>query len=144
MSLGFIQKRNEFRRAVAAGSYHCFFNLFSVIIVFPLEYYFAFLSSKSLRMANRFFNTSTGEMVYNVKEPWSGFSPIVNFLTENISGGILLISSFALLVISILFFRRQITGLLKARSPETFSSESIAFPGLKSSFYIALGDMKYA
>ncbi|MEO5601788.1 MAG: Na/Pi symporter [Cyclobacteriaceae bacterium] len=71
-------------------------------------------------MANRFFNTSTGEVVYNVKEPWSGFSPIINFLTGNISGGILLISSFALLFISILFFRRQITGLLKARSPETF------------------------
>jgi sodium-dependent phosphate cotransporter len=43
VSLGFITKKKEFRRAVAAGTYHDFFNILTTVILFPLEYYFGFL-----------------------------------------------------------------------------------------------------
>jgi solute carrier family 34 (sodium-dependent phosphate cotransporter) len=39
VSLGFISKKKEFRRAVAAGTYHDFFNILTTIALFPLEYY---------------------------------------------------------------------------------------------------------
>jgi sodium-dependent phosphate cotransporter len=55
VSLGFINKRNEFRRAVAAGTYHDFFNILTVIILFPLEYYYGFLSTLSGSISNLFF-----------------------------------------------------------------------------------------
>ena len=47
VSLGFLPKKKEFRRAVAAGTYHDFFNILTATILFPLEYYFQFLSNIS-------------------------------------------------------------------------------------------------
>ena len=55
VSLGFISKKKEFRRAVAAGTYHDFFNILTAAILFPLEYYYGFLSSISVWIADLFF-----------------------------------------------------------------------------------------
>jgi len=44
VSLGFITKRNQFRKAISAGTIHDFFNIITVLIVFPLEYYYGTLS----------------------------------------------------------------------------------------------------
>jgi len=62
VSLGFINKKKEFRRAVAAGTYHDFFNILTVIVLFPLEYYYEFLSTVSSNIANYFFTTSAGQV----------------------------------------------------------------------------------
>src|SRR5882757_8823707 len=62
VSLGFISKKKEFRRAVAAGTYHNFFNLLTVVILFPLEYYFHFLSHLSQEIANAFFKQPVGSI----------------------------------------------------------------------------------
>lgn len=45
VSLGFITNRNEFRKAISAGTAHDFFNIFTVVLLFPLEYYYGILSS---------------------------------------------------------------------------------------------------
>lgn len=123
VSLGFINKRKEFRRAVSAGTYHCFFNLLTVFILFPLEYYYGFLSSLSASIASYFFTSSSSVVVSNdTAHLWSVFDPIINFLVSNIPWGFLLIVlSFALLFGSILVFRKLISDLLKAKSPEVFS-----------------------
>src|SRR6478752_6473352 len=60
VSLGFITKKKEFRRAVAAGTYHDFFNILTVIILFPLEYYYGFLSKSADFIATTFFNEPIG------------------------------------------------------------------------------------
>lgn len=122
VSLGFIRKKKEFRRAVAAGSYHCFFNLLTVIILFPLEYNYGFLSSLSENAAQYFVTpgaeSSHGQTAFLI----SPFNGIVNFLVSLIPSGIILILlSFVLLFSSILFFRKLISDLLKASSPENFS-----------------------
>jgi solute carrier family 34 (sodium-dependent phosphate cotransporter) len=39
VSLGFINRKKEFKRAVAAGTYTAFFNILTVIVLFPLEYH---------------------------------------------------------------------------------------------------------
>lgn len=44
VSLGFITKKKEFRRAIAAGTLHDFFNILTVFVMFPLEYQFGILS----------------------------------------------------------------------------------------------------
>ena len=38
VSLGFINRKKEFRRAVAAGTYHDFFNILTALLLFPLQY----------------------------------------------------------------------------------------------------------
>jgi len=122
VSLGFINKKKEFRRAVAAGTYHDFFNILTVLILFPLEYYYGFLSTLSVWITENFFTIS------KVKDPgvytpsWHGFTPIINFLIDTIPGGFLLaLFSFVLLFSSIVIFRKLISGLLLAGSPQKFS-----------------------
>ena len=122
VSLGFINKKKEFRRAVAAGTYHDFFNILTVIILFPLEYYYGFLSTVSSSISNLFFTPSPEQVENRVSHFWFGFSPITNFLIAEIpSPFFLTTAAVALLFASILIFRRLISDLLKAKSPEVFS-----------------------
>lgn len=122
VSLGFINKKKEFKRAVAAGTYHCFFNLLTVIILFPLELNYGFLSTASAWIGKTFLPTFDRSMTVTTGVAWTPFSFITDFLVTNISNGIVLaILSFVLLVVSILIFRKLISNLLKAQSPEAFS-----------------------
>lgn len=123
VSLGFINKRKEFRRAVAAGTYHDFFNILTAVILFPLEYYYGFLSSISQKIASYFFTPSLEHVENKVSHFWTGFDPIIDFLLEYISNGfVLTIFSFALLFLSIILFRKLISNLLLVKSPERFST----------------------
>ncbi len=122
VSLGFINKKKEFRRAVAAGTYHDMFNILTVIILFPLEYYFGLLSNFALYITENFLTISKPVSSAATKPIWSGFTPVIDFLINLIPGGFLLaIISFALLFGSILLFRRIISGLLLANQPQNFS-----------------------
>ena len=85
VSMSYISKQKEFRRAVAAGTSHDFFNILSVLLLFPLEMKYHFLerisasisssmhissssglgSSGGFRMTS-FFETSTDWLVTNL------------------------------------------------------------------------------
>ena len=122
VSLGFINKKKEFRRAVAAGTYHDFFNILTVIILFPLEYYYGFLSLLSGSISNLFFTPSLEAPENRVTHFWFGFSSVINFLITKIPSPFFLAAlALALLFASILIFRKLISDLLKAKSPEVFS-----------------------
>jgi solute carrier family 34 (sodium-dependent phosphate cotransporter) len=122
VSLGFINKKKEFRRAVAAGTYHDFFNILTVIILFPLEYSYGFLSSTAQAIAGLFFTTSSTIVEGPVPHFWLGFDPVIRFLMDAIpSPFFLTLLSLVLLFASILIFRKLISNLLKARFPEAFS-----------------------
>ncbi len=132
VSLGFITKKNEFRRAVAAGTYHDFFNILTVVILFPLEYYFGFLSSLSSAIASLLFNQPIGPSKSNFSLSGSGFNPLIDFLVNSIGNGFLLaLLSFALLFGSILFFRKVLTNLLGIGSQDRFQQFFFQHP-LKS------------
>lgn len=123
VSLGFINKKKEFRRAAAAGTYDGFFNILIVVILFPLEYYYGFLSGISQWIATYFFHTASATPGANsFSQKWYMFGPVVEWLGRTISSGFLLAAlSFILLFTSILVFRKLISGLLLASSPERFS-----------------------
>ena len=48
ISLGHIGKRREYRKAIAAATVHDFFNIITVLILLPLEYFFGVLSTTSI------------------------------------------------------------------------------------------------
>lgn len=122
VSLGFINKRKEFRRAIAAGTYHDFFNILTVSILFPLEYYNGILSNLAGWIAENFFTISSTTPSGSFSPTFRGFSPVIEFLVNTIPSGFLLaLLSVALLFVSILLFRKLISGLLMASSPEKFS-----------------------
>jgi sodium-dependent phosphate cotransporter len=122
VSLGFINKKKEFKRAVAAGTYHDFFNILTVLILFPLEYHYGFLSDLSQWITGLFFASHAPASERDVPDFWFGFSPLINILVNAVPNAFLLcLVALALLFSSILIFRKLISDLLKAKSPEVFS-----------------------
>lgn len=69
VSLSYIMNRREFKRALSAGMLHDIFNIFTVIILLPLEVYFGFLSKISIAIAHLFVPdesySGSGPIVYN-------------------------------------------------------------------------------
>jgi sodium-dependent phosphate cotransporter len=122
VSLGFISKKNEFRRAVAAGTYHDFFNILTVIILFPLEYHYEFLSSSAQAISGLFYTSSGTPTASSSPHFWLDFSPIIDFVIRIFPSPFFLVTlALVLLFSSILLFRRLISNLLNARLPEAFS-----------------------
>jgi sodium-dependent phosphate cotransporter len=120
VSLSFITKRKEFRRAVAAGTYHDFFNILTVLILFPLEYYFGFLSELA-RSLSKIFAQPNGPLVTDFTMLGGLFSPLIHFLKGIINNGFVLgVIAIALLFGSILFFRKIITNIMGFGTPERF------------------------
>lgn len=52
VSFGHIGKKNEYKRAIAAATVHDFFNILVTLVIFPLEYFFGFLSKLSSGVAS--------------------------------------------------------------------------------------------
>jgi sodium-dependent phosphate cotransporter len=116
VALGFMGKRKEFRRAVAAGTYHDFFNILTAVLLFPLEYYYGFLSGIS-QSISAFFFTPSETPVENIVSHFSfGFGIIITWMIEVIPIAILIIISFVLLFSSILLFRKFIANWMAVRS----------------------------
>ncbi|RAW03380.1 Na/Pi symporter [Pseudochryseolinea flava] len=121
VSLGFIPKKKEFKRATAAGAYHVFFNLLTTVILFPLEYSYGFFSKLSSQVSAYFMKapffvrgTSTKSLTF--------LDHFVDFLLTILPNPFV-ISGLALILLfaSILLFRKLISDLVKAKSPETFA-----------------------
>ncbi|MCE7055399.1 Na/Pi symporter [Algoriphagus sp. AGSA1] len=67
VSLSYIMNRKQFRRALSAGMLHDIFNIFTVVLLLPMEVYFGFLSKISISIAHLFVpnESYTGPIVYN-------------------------------------------------------------------------------
>jgi solute carrier family 34 (sodium-dependent phosphate cotransporter) len=69
VSFTFIMKKNEFKKALSAGILHDFFNILTVLVLLPLEFYFGFLSRTAGYLTRSFFAKGAadgGEYIYNV------------------------------------------------------------------------------
>lgn len=121
VSLGFIARKKEFIRAVSAGTYHDFFNILTVLILFPFEYYYGFLSGLSHYIASTFFHEPIGPVTGDFSLLGLGFNPVIQFFVLLINNGLILtLLSFGLLFGSILFFRKMITNMLGFGVPHRF------------------------
>ncbi|MGC4021945.1 MAG: Na/Pi symporter [Cyclobacteriaceae bacterium] len=121
VSLSFINHKKEFRRAVAAGTYHDFFNILTTIILFPLEYNFHILSDLAQHIATNFFHEPPKQEIGNLSLLGPGLSGPAHFISEKISNGYVLVAlSIATLFGSILFFRKVISNTLGLGSQSRF------------------------
>ncbi len=69
VAFSFIMKRNVFKKALAAGVLHDIFNILTVMVLFPLEVYFGFLSESASYLTATFFDLGddfNGNYSYNV------------------------------------------------------------------------------
>ena len=101
VALGFVTDRNEFRKAISAGSIHDFYNIIIVVLLFPLEYNYGFLSKSAIQLTAFFGGVSNGIQDFSSDIGYSystltGF--VINLMPRNILTPIL---SLVLLFISI-------------------------------------------
>lgn len=127
VSVSHVSQRKEFRKAIAAGTLHDFFNIFTALVLFPLEYYFKLLSSLAKFLSRAIQGDSTG-VIHSIPNPLSRlFSPLTDFL-HNVFGGnhiITLILAAIILFITI----RSIALLLKSKWDENLKT------GLEKNFF---------
>ena len=64
VSIGHIQRGNEFKRAFQAATVHDFFNVLAVLIIFPLEYFFGILEKSASWLGIMLFGTLSTEEVF--------------------------------------------------------------------------------
>ena len=64
VSIGYIGKGNEFRRAFAASTVHDFFNMMSVMILFPLEIMFGFLEKLATGLGTMLFGVLSTDQAF--------------------------------------------------------------------------------
>lgn len=108
VSLGFITKPRQFKRAVAAGTLHDFYNILTVMVLFPLEYYYGMVSNLAETIASLLVDTDSpkggafGFKLFDV-------IPFGRWITEILNNNfITIILSFILLFGSIKVFSNVI------------------------------------
>ncbi len=132
VSIGFISMGKEYKRAVAASTSHDFFNILTVVILFPLEYHFNFLSGLSKNLTDWIFDPTVSPE--KVSHGFFG-NPLSKFLVHYVSNEFVLVAiSFLLLLVSIFLFRNIIANWLGVQ-------HSRARLFFKNPFYTFLGGL---
>ena len=100
VSLGFISNKTAFRKAVSAGVIHDFYNIILALVLFPLEYYYGFLSGIATSLNSLLVKKSpAANGIYPDSFFDFGFSEaIINWVSNST---VVVIFSFLLLFISI-------------------------------------------
>lgn len=105
--LGYIDKRKEFRKALAAGVIHDFFNIIIVLILFTLELQYGLLSVSTEKISTLFSTQESRQATtidYNLFN-WTISESIIDFVGNAI---ITLIISFVGLIGAIKIVSKQI------------------------------------
>lgn len=134
VSLSYITDNKEFKNAIATGVMHDFFNIMTVIILFPLEYYYHLLSKLSTSVAS-IFNLSIIQ-TNNGQDTNSGLFDLINgFLIESIEYKIILVliactALFASIKIISRIISKRMIGASDERFQEVFFKHKINSFGL--------------
>ena len=112
VSLSFITRKKEFRRAISTSTSHAFFNILVTIILFPLEYKFGLLSGLATEITSNFSdvydtNASNQLMASHSATPFGHW--LAGFI-DNYT--VILILAVLMLFGSIKLFSRKIYQLL--------------------------------
>ncbi|TVP48636.1 MAG: Na/Pi cotransporter family protein [Mongoliibacter sp.] len=132
VAFSFIMKKNEFKKALSAGVLHDIFNILTVLVLFPLEVYFGFLSQMAIYITNTFFDTTVtdnGNYTYNVLFTRPVTMWLVNLISQPL---ISLLLAIALVFASIKFlsvsvFRVFMSPSYNNASKHIFQRPYIAF-----------------
>ena len=126
VSLGHIVNKNEFRRAFEASIVHDFFNVLSVLILFPLQLYFGVISKTANWMTSLFLGTGTFTFKSPVKmmtkpavDAIKDFFQMQDIINHN---WLLIFAALILLFISLRFLTILIRSLVMERLEAFFDS----------------------
>ena len=131
VSMGYITKTNEFRKAVAAGTIHDLFNIVMVLIFFPIEMKYHILEKGSRFIASSLVPRSSDSLVSNFGLT-SFFASITEWFVGNLGSVVSLILAVVLLFASIKIISRHLYNILIGRTKNQF--ETTVFSNTLRSF----------
>ncbi len=119
VSLGHLTRRAEFQRAFAAATIHDFFNIFSVLIFFPLQYFTNFLGIAAEALSTVF--AEVGGLTFAsplkmVTKP--AIHVLVNLAAKQ--GWIILLIGFLLMAVSLALIVKILKSLILERIERFF------------------------
>lgn len=131
VSLSYITKSSEFRKAISAGVSHDIFNVLIVLILFPLELEYQFLSSISSDLS-AFLKDSSVQEGSNFGSVLNIFVPVTEFVLGLFGSLITLVLAIVLLfgtvkVISKLLYNRLIGSAKKSMEKLMFDTKFKSF-----------------
>lgn len=121
VSMGYINKTNEFRKAVAAGTVHDFFNILMVIILFPIEMKYHILE-KGSKLISGFFGSGGSQSMETTHSLSSFFGIINNWLISHTSNVFTLILAVILLLACIKFISKLLYDILIGKAKKKFET----------------------
>ena len=107
VSIGHINRGNEFKRAFAAATVHDFFNVLAVLIMFPLEIAFGLLEKTATGFGNLLFGSISGNEVFK-----SPIKTAIKWGTEHLES-ISLDSNVIFIIISVLLTFAMLFSIVK-------------------------------
>ncbi len=115
VSLGHVARKDEFGRAMGAATVHDFFNLLAVVIFFPLELAFGFLSKSSAALTKGVTGVGGAELFDFIGQLTE---PVVNLLVQLMldSGVLVLILGVLILFLSLRYLVKLLRSLFLGRS----------------------------
>ncbi|SNT19590.1 solute carrier family 34 (sodium-dependent phosphate cotransporter) [Ekhidna lutea] len=125
ISMSYISKQKEFRKAVAAGTSHDFFNILTVLFLFPLEVNYRFLErisafiSSNIHVSGR---SGVGQGAYGFS---SIFDTCTTWLVTNLGPIITLVLGIILLFACIKFISKWLYKILIGKTKDRF--ENVVF-----------------
>jgi len=119
VSLTFVTRKEDFRRAFAGATVHDFFNLFSVALFFPLEIKFHFIQKAALRLTKVFEGIGGIKFTSPLK---TIISPVINNLkhllldtfsmSDKVAGTAMLLIAIVVLIISLIYLVKTMRSLV--------------------------------
>jgi sodium-dependent phosphate cotransporter len=119
VSLAHINRSVEFRRSFSASTVHDFFNLLSVLVIFPLQYFTNFLGTAAVFLGDQ-FQSAGGLKLFNPVK--AATNPLVKSLVQWIGQHpwIILALSLILLLVSLKFMVEVLRVLVVKRAEVWF------------------------
>jgi sodium-dependent phosphate cotransporter len=137
VSLTHMARRTEFRRALAAATVHDFFNLISVAVLLPVEYFTHYLQRTAEALASVLVGSSSlsfNSPVKVITQPViTAFKGSVMGLGKGWGGTILVVVGVVLLVGSLIYITKIMRSLLIGRL-ESFFHRTVGGSGLMGIF----------
>ncbi len=128
VSLGHITRSNEYKRAFAAATVHDFFNILTLIVLFPLEVYTRCISWTAKWCANEIGGAGFEKFSGPVK---ASTKPVIKFATDGLefSPTVLLIASIILMFAGLIFMVKGLKGLMMSKLENLFDRVLFKTPG---------------
>ena len=140
VSLTFVSRKEEFRRAFAGAVVHDFFNVFSVLVLFPLEMAFGIIEKSSLWLTGVFEDVGgvrfTSPVQAAVRPVVRGIQALLADslgLPDIAAGGVMVGIAIAMLIVSLIYLVRTMRELVMS------SAEGLVDKYLFRNDFVAFG-----